>query len=302
MEEQVSTFLTTLQNERQFSTNTTAAYRNDLQQFMAWLANPPAEEQLAAISAWQELSDDHLERYLIHLRERDYAASTIARKTAALKSFSAWLRDQGIIGQETGTNLASPRVEKHVPRAITHEEVTRLLQQPMANDPGKPERIRDRAMLALLYSTGMRVSELVALDRKDLDLDQHLVTCQGKAGRTRVVPITPQSVAAIEEYLARGRTALATTETESLFLNHRGGRLTRQGFWLILKSYADAAGIEDITPHTLRHSFATHALNQGVELADVQKQLGHVSISTTQIYRQLAGAAGARNGDGIGEA
>ena len=302
MEEQVSTFLTTLQNKRQFSANTTAAYRNDLQQFMTWLANPPSEEQLVAVTAWQDLSDDHLERYLIHLRERDYAASTIARKTAALKSFSAWLREQGVIGQETGTKLASPRVEKHVPRAISHDEVTRLLQQPMASDPDKAERIRDRAMLALLYATGMRVSELVALDMKDIDLEHHQVTCQGKAGRTRVVSISPQAAGAIEDYLARGRKALATTETDSLFLNHRGGRLTRQGFWLILKSYADAAGIDDITPHTLRHSFATHALSQGAELADVQKQLGHVSISTTQIYRRLAGSTGERSGDGTGEA
>ena len=302
MEEQVTTFLTTLQTERQFSTNTTAAYRNDLQQFVAWLGNPPPAEQLVAITSWPELSDDHLERYLLHLRERDYAASTIARKTAALKSFSAWLRQQGIIGQETGTNLASPRVEKHVPRSISHEEVTRLLLQPMATDPDKAERIRDRAMLALLYATGMRVSELVSLDLKDIDLEQLQVTCQGKAGRTREVPISPQSAAAIADYLARSRPILAIDDTGSLFLNHRGGRLTRQGFWLILKSYAEDAGIEDITPHTLRHSFATHALSQGAELADVQKHLGHVSISTTQIYRQMAGASGNRSGEGSGEA
>jgi integrase/recombinase XerD len=301
MEEQVTAFLTNLQHERQFSTNTTAAYRNDLQQFMTWLANPPATEQLETISSWQQLTDDHLERYLIHLRERDYAASTIARKTAALKSFSAWLRDHEIIGKSTGINLASPRVEKHVPRAISHDEITRLMKQPLNGNGDKPERIRDRAMLALLYATGMRVSELVALDLSDIDLEQHLVTCQGKAGRTRVVPIGPQAAAAIEDYLARGRTSLLVTDTESLFLNHRGGRLTRQGFWLILKSYAEDAGIDDITPHTLRHSFATHALSQGVELADVQKQLGHVSISTTQIYRQLSGAAGSR-ADGTGEA
>jgi integrase/recombinase XerD len=302
MEEQVSTFLTTLQSERQFSTNTTAAYRNDLQQFTAWLASPPSEEQLAAITTWHDLTDDHLVRYLIHLRERDYAASTIARKTAALKSFAAWLRQQEIIGQDTGTRLASPRVEKHVPRSISHEEVTRLLLQPGSSDPDKPERIRDRAMLALLYATGMRVSELVSLDLNDIDLERHLVTCQGKAGRSRVVPISPQAAAAIEDYLQRGRGRLAMTETDSLFLNHRGGRLTRQGFWLILKSYAEGAGIDDITPHTLRHSFATHALSQGAELADIQKQLGHVSISTTQIYRQLAGDSSARSGDGTGEA
>ena len=193
-----------------------------------------------------------------------------------------------------------------VPRLLAH-----LLRQPAETTPDRPESIRDQAMLAMLYATGMRVSELVSLDLDHLDLDRATVECQGKAGRSRVVPISPAAVAAVAEYLERARGTLTTDDTQSLFVNHRGGRLTRQGFWLILKSYAQRAGIDDITPHTLRHSFAAHALGQGAELSDVQKQLGHVSISTTQIYRQLAGRDGAAtssqngvakiDGEGTGE-
>jgi integrase/recombinase XerD len=303
MEEEVDAFLGSLQTERQFSQNTIAAYRNDLHQFIAWLSDPPAEDQVAAIAAWADLTDDHLGTYLLHLRTREYAASTVARKTAALKSFSGYLRKHGTVGAEVGTHLTSPKVDKYMPRAISREEIARLLKQPMADSPDRPESIRDRAMLSVLYATGMRVSELVALDLDDVDLQEGTVECQGKAGRTRTVPMSPHSIAAIGDYLERGRSVLTNGETTSLFVNHRGGRLTRQGFWLILKSYAQRAGIEDITPHTLRHSFAAHAIGQGAELSDVQRQLGHVSISTTQIYRQLANETGRPgDGDGTGEA
>jgi integrase/recombinase XerD len=298
MEEQVDAFLSSLQAERQFSQNTIAAYRNDLQQFIAYLGSPPQEDQVAAITSWSELTDNHLGGYLLHLRSRDYAPSTIARKTAALKSFGGFLRKQGIVGEEIGTRLSSPKVDKYVPKAITRDEIARLLAQPTSESPDRPESIRDRAMLSTLYSTGMRVSELVALDVEDLNLDRANVLCQGKAGRTRTVPLSPQAVSAIADYLDRSRAVLTTPDMESLFVNHRGGRLTRQGFWLILKSYAQRAGIEDITPHTLRHSFAAHALSQGAELSDVQKQLGHVSISTTQVYRQLASEGAGKAAEG----
>jgi integrase/recombinase XerD len=298
MEEQVDAFLSSLQAERQFSHNTIAAYRNDLQQFIAYLAAPPQEDQVTAVSSWTQLTDAHLGAYLLHLRSRSYAASTVARKTAALKSFSGFLRKQGTVGQEVGTRLSSPKVDKYVPKAISRDEISRLLAQPTAESPDRPESIRDRAMLSVLYSTGMRVSELVALDVDDIDLDKGDVDCQGKAGRTRTVPMSPQAVSSVADYLERSRDTLTTGDTTSLFVNHRGGRLTRQGFWLILKSYAQRAGIDDITPHTLRHSFAAHALGQGAELSDVQKQLGHVSISTTQVYRQLAAEGAGQAGDG----
>lgn len=313
MEEHVDAFLSSLQAERQFSPNTIAAYRNDLQQFIAYLAAPPEEDRLPAVGSWAELTDAHLGAYLLHLRSRDYAASTVARKTAALKSFSGFLRKNEIVGQEVGTRLTSPKVDKYMPRAITREEVAHLLEQPTETTPDRPESIRDRAMLAMLYATGMRVSELVSLDLDHVHLDAASVECQGKAGRGRTVPMGQGAIAAVTDYLERARGSLANGETTSLFVNHRGGRLTRQGFWLILKSYAQRAGIDDITPHTLRHSYAAHALGQGAELSEVQKQLGHVSISTTQIYRQLAGGNGTGqasensvtpriDGDGTGEA
>lgn len=302
MEEQVDAFLSSLQAERQFSPNTIAAYRNDLQQFIGYLGAPPVEDQVSPVTSWSDLTDEHLGAYMLHLRSRSYAPSTVARKTAALKSFSSHLRKEGTVGQDVGAKLSSPKVDKFMPKAMSRDDVARLLEQPTIVSPDRPESIRDRAMLSILYSTGMRVSELVALDLKDLDVAEGNVQCQGKAGRTRVVPVSPQAMHAVTEYLERARGSLTDTESTSLFVNHRGGRLTRQGFWLILKSYAQRAGIDDITPHTLRHSFAAHALGQGAELADIQKQLGHVSISTTQVYRQLANSTTPSSGNGTGEA
>jgi integrase/recombinase XerD len=288
MEEQIDAFLSSLQSDRQYSPNTSAAYRNDLLQFLAYLNAPPAEDQATPVTTWPEMTNEHLGGYLLYLRSRAYAASTVARKTAALKSFSSYLRKQGIVSEAIGARLSSPKVDKYVPKAITRDEVTHLLEQPTSATPDRPESIRDRAMLTLLYDTGMRVSELVGLDVADVDLDQARVQCQGKAGRTRTVPMNPLALSALTDYLDRARATLTNADAVSLFVNHRGGRLTRQGFWLILKSYAQRAGIDDITPHTLRHSYAVHALGRGAALSEVQKQLGHVSISTTQIYRQLA--------------
>ena len=294
MQDQVAQFLGSLESERNFSPNTIAAYRNDLQQFSAFLANPPVEEHLEPVTDWSGLTDEHLTSYLLHLRERSYAASTVARKTAAMKSFCAFLRQQGVTSGELGSKVTSPRVDKYTPKAISPEEVARLLEQPTKTNGEKPEAIRDSAMLEMLYATGMRVSELVSLDVDDLSLESGEVRCPGKSGRSRIVPLNQRALAAVKEYLGNARRHLTNQETRSLFVNHRGGRLTRQGFWLILKSYAQRAGIDDITPHTLRHSFAAHALRHGADIRDVQHLLGHVSLSTTQIYRQLAKGAAER--------
>ena len=303
MEQQIDDFLTAIETEQRVSRNTTAAYRNDLRQLAAYLGAPPDEDQVSAVGSWPEVTNEHLGAYLLNLRTRDYAASTIARKTAALKAFSAWLRKQGLVEQDIGTKLTAPRVDKVVPRAMSTEETQCLLSQPLTVDPDRPEHVRDAAMLSLLYTTGMRVSELVSLDESDLNLEEGTVLCQGKAGRTRTVPIAPQAAADLRTYLDKARSAIASSGVSSLFVNHRGGRLTRQGFWLILKAYAEKAGISDITPHTLRHSYATHAVKRGAELSDVQRQLGHVNISTMQVYRQLAAQPSARDaGDGIEEA
>ncbi len=312
MHQDVERFLRVLEGERGFSLNTISAYRNDLNQFLAYLkecrersGSDTAAATDPSVTCWEELTDGHLTTYLLHLREREYASSTVARKTAAIKSFFHFLSAEGRVPVDPAAKMASPKVDKYMPRAITPHEVGRLLEQPgresgeAAGGSERPEALRDRAMLETLYATGMRVSELVALDLDDIGLGTGSVRCSGRTGRGRTVPLTESAVRALEAYLRQGRPAIALSEDPALFLNHRGSRLTRQGFWLILKSYAQQADIGDITPHTLRHTFATHALKRGADLRDVQQMLGHVSISTTQVYRQLANGNGAgptRNG------
>lgn len=288
MEDRVDQFLSSLETERGFSPNTTSAYRNDLHQFIVFLASPPVDDRIVPVHDWTALLPQHVGAYLLHLRERSYAASTIARKTAALKSFCGFLHREDVTDTDMGLTLSSPKVERYVPRAISHDEINQLLAQPLKDGSTKPEAVRDWAMLEVLYATGMRVSELVSLNMTDVDTTQGHAQCQGKAGRGRTVPLTQRSIVAVTTYLTDARPIMTDEEATPLFVNHRGSRLTRQGFWLILKAYALRAGIDDITPHTLRHSFATHAVRNGAELRDVQQRLGHVSIATTQIYRQLA--------------
>lgn len=281
MEQQIGHFLQTLQAEKDFSQNTISAYRNDLSQFAAQLRG----EQ--GITSWNAVTQDHLVTYLLHLRGRQYASSTVARKTAAMKSFFHFLVEATILPGDPSALLSSPKVDKYVPRAISPDEVEQLLAQPMKASGA--EALRDRAMLETLYATGVRVSELVAFDLNCVEMAAERIRCIGKGGRERWIPLKPSAVRSLRDYLSRGRPRIAReSDDPALFLNHRGQRLTRQGFWLILKGYARLAGIYDITPHTLRHSFAAHELYKGTELRSVQQILGHVSISTTQVYQQLA--------------
>ncbi|MCO5220403.1 MAG: tyrosine recombinase [Thermomicrobiales bacterium] len=285
----IGEFIDELTTERGFSVNTVAAYRNDLSQFAEYLSAPPAEDQLPPLPDWSGLTAEHLGRYLSYMYGRQYAASTVARKTAAIKSFCHYLTSNGALREDPSQSLASPRVNRYVPRAISEQDVRLLLDQPrQAATSRRPDALRDLAMIETLYSSGMRVSELVALDVDDVDFHLNQIACPGKAGRRRQVPLRAQAIEAIDDYLKNGRSELAHPDETALFVNHRGSRLTRQGFWLILKAYAEEAQIENITPHTLRHSFATHALRDGAELRDVQQLLGHVSISTTQVYRLVS--------------
>lgn len=296
MQPTVDRFLDALATERGFSHNTVSAYRNDLVQFIGYLVSPPTEDHIRPADAWAELTDAHLTTYLLHLRAREYAPSTVARKTAAIKSFCAYLINEGVMRGDPSVNMSAPRVDKYVPKAMSQAEVACLLAEPSKRGAGKrPEAIRDHAMLEVLYSTGMRVSELVSMNLADVDLARSRLCCTGKGGRQRMVPLSASAATSLDRYLTLARPILVAPPSEepSLFVNHRGNRLTRQGFWLILKTYAERAGIGDVTPHTLRHSFAAHALRDGSELRDVQQMLGHVSISTTQIYRRVttSGAA-----------
>jgi integrase/recombinase XerD len=310
MHQDVERFLQVLEAERGFSVNTIFAYRNDLTQFLTFLGNDSAGDAgsgssedvgLGTVSAapqmfpqvrtWDQLTDQNLTSYLLFLRSRSYASSTVARKMAAIKSFFNFLVGEGQLRGDPGARMTAPRVDKYTPRSISPSEVERLLQQP-AKDGGsaarRPEAARDRAMLETLYATGMRVSELVALDCEDVNLLERRMRCAGRTTRERLLPLRESAIDAIDHYLFQARPLLALREESALFLNHRGNRLTRQGFWLILKSYASKAEIADITPHTLRHTFATHALGRGADLREVQQLLGHVSISTTQVYRRMA--------------
>ena len=293
MQTQVRRFLEVLSTERGFSTNTIAAYQNDLNQFTLFLTRNHDQADPSAIDSWSALTEAHVNRYVAWMSEReDYAPSTLARKIAAIKSFCQYLLQERIVADDPAVNLVAPKVERYAPRAMTQDEVELLLGQPLAGqDRHRPESLRDKAMLELIYASGMRVSELVSLDLEDVDLAHRVARCAGRAGRERWIPLGRNALDALDTYLRDARGALDIYGERALFLNHRGRRLTRQGFWLILKTYARQAGIEDITPHTLRHSFATHALQVGVDLRDIQRQLGHVSISTTQVYRQLTEAA-----------
>lgn len=285
MQDSVERFLGALQAENDFSSNTVSAYRNDLTQFVGFLRDKQS------ILSWAEVQPTHLTSYVLDLRERDYAPSTVARKTAAVKSFFGYMARNGELRSDPSESLASPRVEKYVPKAISEEQIQALLFEPTLGTTADAKR--DHAMLQVLYATGMRVSELVSLDLDDVDLEQGTVCCTGKQNRRRHVDLNPISLTALLEYLDAGRPMMCRDEDETaLFVNHRGHRLTRQGFWLILKQYANRAGIDDITPHTLRHSFAAHQIHRGRDLGDVQRILGHVSISTTQVYQRVAGKPG----------
>jgi integrase/recombinase XerD len=225
----------------------------------------------------------------LSLREdKGYSAATIARKMAAVKSLFYYLMKEGAITTNPAADLGSPEVKKPLPRAISVDDVDRLIRQ--TDKKVTPEGLRDRAMLHLLYATGMRVSELVTLDLADLDFEKAAVRCVGRGLRVRSLPVDAKTLIAVREYLERGRPQLLRpgAPTSALFLNHRGQRLTRQGFWLIMKSVARDSGVtSDVTPHTLRHSFAAHRLSDGLTLPKLRELLGHANISTTQIYTQV---------------
>lgn len=286
MEDAVSQFLQFLTVEKSAAQNTIAAYRNDIEQFSTFCTGG---RRTTDRPKWTEVTRVRIQEYLVKMQARDYADATIARKIAALKSYFAFLHAEGLIPSDPTETLASPRVGKSLPKAISPEEIDELLEQPLRRST--PEAKRDKAMLELLYATGMRVTELVSLNLTDIILNDGAayVRCLGKGGRERTVPIHDHAAESLLAYLRLARHKLVRSPQEkALFVNRRGERLTRQGFWLILKGYALSAHIKQgVTPHTLRHSFATHMLRGGAPLRHVQELLGHANISTTQIYTQL---------------
>lgn len=285
MREDIETFMDYLSVEKGYSPHTVSAYRNDLYQ----LSNFVEEKSQSKMSSRSSDVDRQvLLSYILDLKQRDYAPTTLARKIAAVKSFFGFLVSEGKLESNPTENLASPRLGKSLPKPLTIAEVRRLLEAPSKSDT--PDALRDRAMLELLYATGMRVSEMVSLNPENVNTQEGHVRCFGKGSKERVIPIHPRAAQILADYIDNSRPKLLnhTTEEPALFLNQRGQRLTRQGFWQILKGYARKAGLkEDITPHTLRHSFATHMLSGGADLRSVQEMLGHRNISTTQVYTHL---------------
>jgi len=283
--EDINSFLNYLTVEKGLSGNTIDAYRNDLYQLASFVEEEANKQGLTP--SWDSFGRQGMLSYLLNLQERSYAPTTRARKVAAARSFFKFLVAEGSVKGDPTQNIESLSVGRSLPKPISVSQVRILLEQPTKRST--PEAKRDVAMLQLLYASGMRVSELVSLNLEDIIDEGDYVRCFGKGHKERLIPIHKQAALAIEEYVTEARPQLVRSDGETaLFLNRRGERLTRQGFWQILKGYAKSAGLEaDITPHTLRHSFATHMLSGGADLRSVQELLGHANISTTQVYTHL---------------
>ncbi|OGO00620.1 MAG: site-specific tyrosine recombinase XerD [Chloroflexi bacterium RBG_13_52_14] len=287
MDEGINSFISSLSVEKGFSNNTLDAYKNDLSQFAEFICKQAAKEDKQQVT-WVSVDRAIILDYLVTLREKSYAPATMARKVAAIKSFFNFLVAEGALKNNPTEGITGPKVGKALPKAISVEEVEKLLEQP--DKVNTPEGKRDKAMLELLYATGMRVSEMVSLNVRDVNLKAGFVRCFGKGSKERIIPIHSKAIKAVKTYIDDARPRLARADEDAaLFLNRRGQRLTRQGLWLILKGYAQKARIEsDITPHVLRHSIATHLLHSGkMNLRELQELLGHANISTTQIYTHL---------------
>ncbi|ACX52427.1 tyrosine recombinase XerD [Ammonifex degensii KC4] len=280
LEKWLEEFLEFLRVERGLADNTIAAYRTDLKHFCAFVARRQFSLDPSSLR-------DACLCYLYELNAAGYLASTVARRLAALKSFCAYLATQaGYLPWDPAEELSSPKIPERLPKVLRPEEVERLLTAPRTNTP---QGLRDRALLELAYATGMRVSELVGLDVDHLNLEAGYVRVLGKGGKERIVPVGRVAQHYLREYLEKAWPRLVKDRrTSALFVNRRGGRLTRQAVFKLLKDYARQAGLTSApSPHTLRHSFATHLLENGADLRVVQELLGHVSISTTQIYTHL---------------
>jgi integrase/recombinase XerD len=275
-------FLAYLEFERGLSRNTLEAYRTDLLQFGRFLD----EHHVSAVDATAaEVSD-----FLTHLaggNGKSASPATIHRKAACLRSFYRHLRREGVRDSDPTASLSAPRRGRKLPQVLTRAEIERLLSQPKG---GEPSALRDRALLELMYACGLRASEAIGLDVSDVDLEDGVLRARGKGSKERVVPIGQSALAAVRVYLQRGRPELVKSRPETrLFVNFRGGQLTRQGLYKIVRRHAQSAGLEDrMSPHTLRHTFATHLLAGGCDLRSVQEMLGHADISTTQLYTHLS--------------
>ncbi len=275
MEAAIELFMSYLHNVKKMSENTRLSYQRDLRKLQSFLADLDIYEV-------SQVSQTNLNSYVLYLEKQHFAPATISRNIASIKAFYHFLFKERMVDEDISDELKAPKIEKKLPETMTITEVDRLLNQPAGDTP---KELRDKAMLELLYATGIRVSELISLTMSDINLKMGFVICRD-GSRERVIPFGNKARKAVMAYLEKARGALLKSDTEEmLFVNCSGHPMSRQGFWKLVKYYAEKAGIEEeITPHTLRHSFAVHLLENGADLHSVQEMMGHSDISTTQIY------------------
>ena len=278
MQNDISAFIFYLHNIKKTSGNTELSYKRDLCKFVNFM-----EER--GITAVTRISPEDLHAYIRYLNERKFAPSTVSRNIASIKALYQYLSREGRIKDNIAEALKAPKIEKKTPEILSMEEVVRLLEQPSGNSD---KEIRDKAMLELLYATGIRVTELITLLVQDVNLQMGVILCRD-LHKERLVPFGEAAKAALIRYMEEARSRmLSSSREETLFVNCSGQPMSRQGFWKLIKHYARKAGIQaDITPHTLRHSFAAHLVENGADLRSVQEMLGHSDISTTQMYANI---------------
>ena len=277
MEKQVKLFLDFLKDDKKLSENTLQSYRRDIEQYEEYVT----KNKINYLKATEET----ITKYMQHLRDENKKESTISRSLASIRSFYQYLIRVKKVKKDPTLTIESPKMNKRVPNILTSKEVELLLDQPKDVDL---KGTRDKAMLEFAYATGMRVTEMISLNMDDVMLDEGYVVCKGRS-KSRNIPLGTMSLKALKEYVEDARPYLIKDESEeALFVNVNGTRLTRQGFWKIVKYYKEQAHIDkDITPHVLRHSFATHLLQNGADLKAIQTMLGHSDISSTQVYMQF---------------
>ena len=278
MEKEITTFITYLHNVKGTSKNTEMSYKRDLDKVRHFMA----ERGICEVSA---VSSQDLGDYVKYLEDNKFAAATVSRNIASLKAFYHYMLQVGCVAEDLSEQLKAPKIEKKVPEIMSPEEVIRLLEQPTGDTP---KEIRDKAMLELLYATGIRVTELITLRISDVNMQLGFILCRDRT-KERIIPFGAAARNALARYLEGTRDAMLENKaSDVLFANCSGQPMSRQGFWKLIKYYAKKAGIKaDITPHTLRHSFAAHLVENGADLRSVQEMLGHSDISTTQIYANM---------------
>lgn len=278
MDKEIQEFIVYLQEVKKTSENTTLSYERDVKKFNRYCM----EQEISSIN---QVTATGLNSYVLYLEKQGLKPATISRSIASMKAFFHFLQKKGYVIQDVAEDLKAPKVEKKMPSVLTQEETVRLLNQ---TNGSSPKELRDSAMMELLYATGIRVSELISLKMEDVNLKMEYITCRDE-NKERIVPFGTVAREKLQEYLAEGRPGLVTDETsEYLFTNCSGHAMSRQGFWKLVKYYGKKAGITtELTPHTLRHSFAMHLVSNGADLHSVQEMLGHSDISTTQVYANM---------------